>query len=641
MANENPKVNLALVQNLPESGSLVTGTLYMSPEEEGNFVKVAVSDASTVTIFDGSKYVTKEEIDEFEYTAATALNDLSTRIDDLSTRMDDIDVDLLVKVTYDELKELRDSSSLVPGMKYRMTDYDTRIFKPGADSMHHRFDLILLALSEDVLSEDCRAIQHEFTDDELSEYSEEEVHYFDGCELDAWRILYTIDNDTDRFDWVADGSIEYILAPVDVFSDYYSYRTLARNPEGDLPDGSTVTKEGIGNFRYYYNSLNSIYYKYFLDVSTLLYDSSYSINIGYEESANNSIDNGLLMYSTEFIPSYLADVSDYITGHSDFDDDWTFTTIFANYYNYENYGFNMGWFARDTQSDNKFIAQGYDTESGWFAYSYTDSDVKLTLWYNENEDYSLVMAILKNHNNVFYYKEYIFGKYIFPKYGYVSYIEHKLETDEIVDTGMKDISLTDFGGGIHLYADVDPDNGNITSFSAKVLRFNIDTSTHRYCFSDNYIFDNPGKIFVQYTIKENEDNSYPIYADASVFEYSQEERIANFSKGVIYGMIDEYGNDMPYDFKNIVYEAPIGFLTTFSGYIPDRSSKGRSLTKSGGDASLSTGHAGNMVYTFSRIDSSLNIYDATLKPINIIPINVNNGFDDSGAVVKGGENDVK
>ncbi len=640
MANENPKVNLALVQNLPESGSLVTGTLYMSPEEEGNFVKVAVSDASTVTIFDGSKYVTKEEIDEFEYVTATALNDVSARIDDLSARMDDIDVDLLVKVTYDELKELRDSSSLVPGMKYRMTDYDTRIFKSGADSMHHRFDLILLALSEDVLSEDCRAIQHEFTDDELSEYSEEEVHYFDGCELDAWRILYTIDNDTDRFDWVADGSVEYILAPVDVFSDYYSYHTLARNPEGDLPDGSTAITNGVGNFRYHYKDLDSIYYNYFLDVSTVLYDSSYSINIGYEENA--SIDNGLLMYSTEFIQSYLADVSSYITGDSDFDSNWTFTTIFANYYNYENYGFNLGWFARDTQSDNKFIAQGYDTESGWLAYSYTDSNVKLILWYNENEDYSLVMVILKNHNYVFYYKEYMAGKYIFPKYGYVSYIERKLETDEIVDTSIKDILPANFGGGIRLYADLDFSSDDITSLSAKVLRFNIDTITHRYCFSDNYIFDNPGKIFVQYTLKNEEDNVYPVYADASVFEYSQDERIAGFSKGVIYGMVDEYGNDMPYDFKNIVYETPNGFLPTFSGGSdPDRSSKGRSLTKSGGNTSLSTGHTGNTFYTFSRIDSSFNIYDATLKPISIVPFNVNGGSDDSGAVIKGGENDVK
>lgn len=644
MANENPKVNLALVQNLPESGSLVTGTLYMSPEEEGNFVKVAVSDASTVTIFDGSKYVTKEEIDEFEYTAATALNDLSTRIDDLSTRMDDIDVDLLVKVTYDELKELRDSSSLVPGMKYRMTDYDTRIFKPGADSMHHRFDLILLALSEDVLSEDCRAIQHEFTDDELSEYSEEEVHYFDGCELDAWRILYTIDNDMDRFDWVADGSIEYILAPIDMLTEsYYHYHNLVRYPEGDLPDGSTGNTSGIGNFRYLYRDANSIYYEYFFDVSTL-YDSSYSINIGYE--ANNmtpfrTFDYGILMYSTELIEISGNNISNYISGDSSFNKDWEHTTILSNVYNYDSYGFHMGWFVRDAEGDDKFAAQGYDTSSGWFAYCHNSSNTKL--WYNENEDYCLVMTAAGGMT--FFYKEYTASKYVFPKYGYTSTVTHRLDfdmdtvIDTAIDTAVKDITPAGIGGIICVYAEFDIDEEVASSVSAKVLPFYIDTSVHRYCFPNSFGYK---RVYTQYEFIQDETEEYATYTDASVFEYSQEERIADFSKGVIYGMVDEYGNDMSYDFKNIVYEVFNDFLPTFSGDSgPDRSSKGRTLTKSGNDMSLSTGHAGNMFYTFSRIDSSFNIYDATLKPINIIPFNVNNGSDDSGAVVKGGENDVK
>jgi hypothetical protein len=57
MANE-PKMKLALVGEMPENP--VRGTVYMSPDTSGNFVKVGV-DGSVRTIFDGSNYVLKEE----------------------------------------------------------------------------------------------------------------------------------------------------------------------------------------------------------------------------------------------------------------------------------------------------------------------------------------------------------------------------------------------------------------------------------------------------------------------------------------------------------------------------------------------------------------------------------------------------
>ena len=57
MANE-PKIKLALVNEMPENP--VRGTVYMSPDTSGNFVKVGV-DGSVRTIFDGSNYVLKDE----------------------------------------------------------------------------------------------------------------------------------------------------------------------------------------------------------------------------------------------------------------------------------------------------------------------------------------------------------------------------------------------------------------------------------------------------------------------------------------------------------------------------------------------------------------------------------------------------
>ena len=626
---ENPKVNLALVNNIPD-GNLEQGTIYMSPDVSGNFIKVAVTNSSTVTIFDGSAYATKQQVLDNEYVTSMALNDLNTRIEDLSVRMDDIDVDLLVKVTYDELKELRDSSSLVPGMKYRMTDYDTRIFKSGADSMHHRFDLILLALSEDVLSENCRAIQHEFTDDELGEYSEEEIHYFDGCDLDAWRIMYTIDNDTDRFDWVA-ADTDCVLIP-DYFNNLRLVDSLERDASSDLPDGSSGNQENIGNYRYAYKLSTDSTDRYYFDTSTLYdEDNSYRICCQKYASSLRPISTAYVTYSTGMIiPGGDYDIQDFVSGDGSFASAMPWYTVIMN-------NAQSILLTRDNKYDDMFASQGYDVSSGWLAFSYTARYYIYVVWYNDNEDYSLVFVHATDNTEFAYiYKEVNAQKYTFPKSLYITYNRHNAETDEIIESGTYDYGIayihnTDF---LCLCTDDNLDESPITSVFLGVQPLGFDVSTH--------------KVYTQYgnnlntCITYNPDTDVYEYTDASAYPYSEEERQSAMSKGVIYGMVDEYGNDMPYDFKNIVYQKPGGFLPTFSGDNgPDRSSKRRTLTKSGAGTSLSTGHTGNAFYTFSRIDSSFNIYDATLKPISIVPLNINGGSGGSGGVIKGGENDVK
>lgn len=95
-----------------------------------------------------------------------------------------------VEVTYEELKNLRDTGSLIPGMKYRMTDYETIVASaPDIRTANHQFDIIIEALDEYTLSEDAQAIKH--SGDE----------YFSNSHLEAWKIKYSIDNDTSRFSW--------------------------------------------------------------------------------------------------------------------------------------------------------------------------------------------------------------------------------------------------------------------------------------------------------------------------------------------------------------------------------------------------------------------------------------------------------
>lgn len=59
-----------------------------------------------------------------------------------------------VKVTYNELKNLRNNGQLISGQKYRITDYKTTaIVNSVAD---HKFDIIVTALDSKILSEDAK-----------------------------------------------------------------------------------------------------------------------------------------------------------------------------------------------------------------------------------------------------------------------------------------------------------------------------------------------------------------------------------------------------------------------------------------------------------------------------------------------------
>lgn len=102
-------------------------------------------------------------------------------------------------VTYAELKALRDGGELVPGMWYRITDYVTTLPEQVNSftgevmerSAGHAYDLVVVALSGSVLSENALAMLHDGDE------------YFAGANLAAWQLKYCLDNDTERFQWLA------------------------------------------------------------------------------------------------------------------------------------------------------------------------------------------------------------------------------------------------------------------------------------------------------------------------------------------------------------------------------------------------------------------------------------------------------
>ena len=99
------------------------------------------------------------------------------------------DKNKFTKIEYADLVRLRDNGELVAGAFYRITDYITTTTQENTQSAGHPFDVIVLALSENTLSEQACAIQHE------------EDTYFANSNLAAWQIWYSLDNDAERFAW--------------------------------------------------------------------------------------------------------------------------------------------------------------------------------------------------------------------------------------------------------------------------------------------------------------------------------------------------------------------------------------------------------------------------------------------------------
>lgn len=95
----------------------------------------------------------------------------------------------IVKVTYDELVNLRNNGDLKEGYYYFITDYVTTTGIANTESAGYNFPIIVLATSSNTLSEE--AVTTNFG-----------AHsHFENSNLDAWKIWYCLDNNDDRFSW--------------------------------------------------------------------------------------------------------------------------------------------------------------------------------------------------------------------------------------------------------------------------------------------------------------------------------------------------------------------------------------------------------------------------------------------------------
>jgi hypothetical protein len=133
----------------------------------------------------------------------------------------------MFKTTWQELKDARDNGELIPGALYRITDYVTTTAQENTRSVGHQFDIIVQAISESVLSEDAKAVQHKFEWPETG-WSIEDSDYvlFDGdvvinnvvyAKYSVDGYAYLINKNTPRFAGILSSTGEY------KYSFFYDY----------------------------------------------------------------------------------------------------------------------------------------------------------------------------------------------------------------------------------------------------------------------------------------------------------------------------------------------------------------------------------------------------------------------------------
>lgn len=120
------------------------------------------------------------------------INKYQPIIDDIVNRLND-EARLsknIILVTYEELKTKRDEGSLIPGLWYQITDYRASTTQDNTSVGAGQFDILVLATSENTLSEEAKATRHEG-----------DTYYPDYVRFNAWKLWYCLDNDSNRFYW--------------------------------------------------------------------------------------------------------------------------------------------------------------------------------------------------------------------------------------------------------------------------------------------------------------------------------------------------------------------------------------------------------------------------------------------------------
>lgn len=165
---------------------------------------------------------------------------------------------LYINITYNELVEKRNAKLLIPGVNYRIIDYDT--IAEGHDvndvfykSAMHPFDIIVQAIDNSTLSRQAKAAK-----------SKRDVNnYFDAEDLAGWQIWYSLDNDT-KYDWAQEDAKGIIYRMIDSNNNDipYDFKNIMfeRTTLSISYEATNTTHRTSNRQTYFLYSGTSIYY---------------------------------------------------------------------------------------------------------------------------------------------------------------------------------------------------------------------------------------------------------------------------------------------------------------------------------------------------------------------------------------------
>ena len=230
----------------------------------------------------------------------------------------------LIKLTWSELKSLKDTNSLVPGAQYRITDYVT-LTKATNDysSAQHAFDIIVVADSTNTLNENARAIQHEGDT------------YFANSNLAIWKLKYKLDNDS-IYKWVDDTCKGVIYELTDEFNNTfpYDFKNILQPRFYLTNTGSDITNNKYFGWNGHSNADSSNY--------IMCYTFAREDALNEDLSLNQSVINGnkVKVSNVKLKSNYLSDgvkyINDIVFLHSTLDvtlEEWSNIIIGDNCYN--------------------------------------------------------------------------------------------------------------------------------------------------------------------------------------------------------------------------------------------------------------------------------------------------------------------
>ena len=166
--------------------------------------------------YNGTQWIEEFTLNNSSFTANqwAAINSgiTDTWINDTNEKLENITSTTIIEIIWSDLKAKRDAGELTLGQLYRITDYQCTTTQSGTKSAGHQFDIIVLALSKNALSEQAYAALHSGD------------AYFANNNLSAWKLWYCLDNDTSRFDWAdAESGKGVIYRMIDEFNNDVPY----------------------------------------------------------------------------------------------------------------------------------------------------------------------------------------------------------------------------------------------------------------------------------------------------------------------------------------------------------------------------------------------------------------------------------